>query len=247
MRELQTLKKAPRGQVLDKWLLQWETTFTEAEKLNLADIQDYKALFDFIQATKEVDAAYANGYQIHVNSRIQEGGIVPTFYDAVEAFRNNLRLQRATPKTASYSSFATFQGEPPHKSPAEPSTLKQKECLCGELHLFAMCPYIILQRQQSGWVPNKQIQKTVNDKIARNPKLKQIIKSKRRQADEKVKQTNTNTASELPGDPQQQRPASLTMITSFATFFAVDQASYQLRDTWIVDSGADFHVCNDRS
>ena len=85
-RELQALKKAPRGQVLDKWLLQWEMTFTEAEKLNLADIQDYKALFDFIQATKDVDAAYANGYQIYVNSRIQEGGIVPTFYDAVEAF-----------------------------------------------------------------------------------------------------------------------------------------------------------------
>ena len=38
LRELQAVKKALRGQSLEKWLLQWETTLAEAEKLNLADI-----------------------------------------------------------------------------------------------------------------------------------------------------------------------------------------------------------------
>ena len=75
-------------------------------------------------------------------------------------------------------------------------------------------------------MPNKQTQKEVDDKIAKNSKLKNIIKSKKRQADEKVKQQNT--ASELSGDQRQQRPGSPTTVTSFATSFAVDQASYQL-------------------
>ena len=120
-RDLYALKKAPRGQSLDKWLLHWETTFAEAEKLNLADIQDHKALYDFIQATKSVDPAYASGYQIHVNTMIGEGGKIPTLYDAVERFRNNARLNRAAPKSSIYAlSFATLQGE----SAAEPSTTK---------------------------------------------------------------------------------------------------------------------------
>ena len=36
--------------------------FTEAEKLNLADIQNYKILFDFIQAIKKINAVYINDY-----------------------------------------------------------------------------------------------------------------------------------------------------------------------------------------
>ena len=101
-RELQALKKGPRGQSLDAWLLQWETTFAQAEKLNLADIQDQKALYDFMQATKSVDPAYAGAYQIYVDSMLEQGGNVPTFYDTVERFRNNLRLSPATSISHSY-------------------------------------------------------------------------------------------------------------------------------------------------
>jgi hypothetical protein len=61
-REYQALKKAPRAQSLDSWLQLWETIFAEAEKLQLAEIQDNKALYDFILAIKGVDTAYANAY-----------------------------------------------------------------------------------------------------------------------------------------------------------------------------------------
>jgi hypothetical protein len=56
------LKKAPRAQGTEHWLQQWETTYAEAEKLNLAEIQDHKALYDCIQASKAIDPAYANAY-----------------------------------------------------------------------------------------------------------------------------------------------------------------------------------------
>ncbi len=110
-RELQALKKAPRAQALDKWLLQWETIYAEAEDLNLADIQDHKALYDFIFAIKSVDSAYASAYQVYVDTKLEDEDAeesIPTLYDAVERFRNNLRLNRASTKTYTHSAFATL-------------------------------------------------------------------------------------------------------------------------------------------
>jgi hypothetical protein len=90
------LKKAPRAQGTGHWLQQWETTYAEAEKLNLAEIQVHKALYDFIQASKAIDPAYANAYQVYVDTKLEDdANNVSTLYNAVERFRNNIHTDRA--------------------------------------------------------------------------------------------------------------------------------------------------------
>jgi hypothetical protein len=74
----------------------------------LTDKQNNKALYDFILAIKSVDPAYLSAYQVHVDTKLEDDSAVPTLYNAVEKFRNNIRLSRATSKLSSYATFATF-------------------------------------------------------------------------------------------------------------------------------------------
>ena len=86
-------------------------TFTEAERLNLADVQDHKAVYNFIQATKSVDSAYVNEYQIHVDACIQRGIEISTFYDAVKGFRNNLCLKLCSPEISFIRIVCNISGQ----------------------------------------------------------------------------------------------------------------------------------------
>lgn len=61
------LKKVPKTQHIDKYLMQWETTYASAEKIKLAEIQDDKTFYDFVQAIITIDSAYANAYQVAMN------------------------------------------------------------------------------------------------------------------------------------------------------------------------------------
>jgi hypothetical protein len=47
--EYNALKTAPgKAQGTERWLQPWEITYAEADKHNLAEIQDYRAVYDFI-------------------------------------------------------------------------------------------------------------------------------------------------------------------------------------------------------
>ena len=109
VRAYQTLKKTTKAQSLDNWLLLWETTYFKTEELNLAEIQDHKALYDFLQTTKNVDAAWASAYMVQVNITLETDTNIPTLYDVIECFRNVLRLDRTNSKTQpSHTTFATL-------------------------------------------------------------------------------------------------------------------------------------------
>ena len=54
---------------------------------------------------------------------------------------------------------------------------------------------------------------------------------------------NQNSESES----QEEKKRSETEISTKIIVFAVDQNSYELRDIWILDSGANSHICNNPS
>jgi hypothetical protein len=186
-------------------------------------------------------------YQVHVDTKLEEGTDIPTLYDAVERFRNNLRLNRATTKAYSHTAFATLQEQEATELSAEsadtvPSKPKKRSnCVCGENHYFSQCPYLIKQCRLKGWSPNDQIQKEIDEKLAKNPTLKSIVEQKQKRANEQAKQRQKKPFDNS-GDATEPQEMSAVSLTSFA----VDLESYELRDTWILNSGANSHVCNDR-
>ena len=156
---------------------------------------------------------------------------IPTLYDAVERFRNNIRLSRATAKPTAHTAFATLQGEPPSEPSAEepqgePSTPKPRlPCVFGESHALSMCPYLNTQRRPKEWTPDEQIQKRIDEKLASNYKLRKTVEYKQRIA--RQYQKKPKQPSELQGGAAEPQIEPSAPIASFA----VDQDSYELRDT----------------
>jgi hypothetical protein len=86
-----------KAQSTEHWLQQWEITYAEADKHKLAVTRDHRAVYNFMQAIKAIDPAYASAYQIAVYTLLADDTVgAPTLYDAVERFRKNLLLNRAT-------------------------------------------------------------------------------------------------------------------------------------------------------
>jgi hypothetical protein len=157
VQEYNALKKAPRAQGTEHWLQQWETTYAEAEKLNLAEIQDHKALYDFIQASKAIDPTYANAYQVYVDTKLEDDvNNVPTLYNAVEQFCNNICTNRAASKPNTYTPFATLQGEAPSELTVDTQLLQATDlkspptCVYGAQYWYSNCPYLMRQHRQPG-------------------------------------------------------------------------------------------------
>jgi hypothetical protein len=84
-RRYQELKQAPRSQQVEKWLQQWEKTYTECKILQLAEVQEEKLIYDFILIIKNIDPAYATSYQVNVDHQIKLNQI-PTIFDVVEDY-----------------------------------------------------------------------------------------------------------------------------------------------------------------
>jgi hypothetical protein len=102
------------------------------------------------------------------------------------------------------------------------------------MHSYSRCPYLIEQRRSSGWALNKEIQGNIDEALARSDKLRQIIEDRRQQAADWQKQNQS--AKQAPKAPEE------TLNT-----FAIKQKGYKLVNSWILDSGADTHLYNDRT
>jgi hypothetical protein len=187
------LKKAPRAQGTGHWLQQWETTYAEAEKLNLAEVQDHKALYDFIQASKAIDPAYPKACQVYVDTKLEDdANNVPTLYNAVERFRNNTHTDRAVSKAKSHAAFATLQGQAQSEVPADNQSTQPTEpkqhtgCLCGAQHSWSNCPYLIKQRRPPGWVADEQTQKGTNQSCRLTQGFERLSRDNARQQISKI-------------------------------------------------------------
>src|SRR5947208_15704907 len=94
------------------------------------------------------------------------------------------------------SAFSTtFQGQSQEETP------KQKECLCGEQHLFRDCPYLVQERQPVGCKPNPAIQEQIKAKM-KNPKIKYAVNRARASKKEQQPQQKTEEKKEEKETPK---------------------------------------------
>jgi hypothetical protein len=131
-------------------------------------------LYDFLNAIRSIDTAFTAGREAIIEERIRKKEGLPTVYDMIEEYRNHQRISRATLNAFSSSSFlafATFQGE----SLNQERIRKWDKCLCGEVHSFKECPYLIEKLRTADWSPNTDIKNEIDEKLAKIPKLKAAV------------------------------------------------------------------------
>jgi len=169
----------------EQWLRLWEKTYSEAKKLNLPDVANDRATYDFLQAIYPLDATFASANEVHI-SKAKE---IPNVLDLIEEFRNHLRLHDATTKWAdSHSAFATLRGE------RQDGTQSQSPgCVCGADHRWRRCFYLIESIRPANWKEDEGIRKKIDEKLASDPKLKKAVEEKISWMKWKAEKENTKT------------------------------------------------------
>jgi hypothetical protein len=231
------LQKAPKSRNLDSWLHSWELTYADARSINLPDVAGDRAVMDFLLAIKDTHTAFYSYWA----GEIEHTETAPTLPDLVNKFRQRMRNE-ATGSPAVLGAFsASFQGlstgSTGSDSPVPSSTQKERrdlKCVCGFPHRYACCYYLHESLRLANWKPNSDIQKSIDERLQKDQKLRTQI--------EKVKKQVSET--------QQSAAHAVTDSTFIATVIpdAIHStAEYPLRDSFILDSGATLHVCNNMS
>jgi hypothetical protein len=77
------LKKAPRSQDLESWFQQWERTYREATKINLAEVQGKRPVYDFLGAISTIAPEFYMDWMM----KTQDTSESSDFYEILEKFR----------------------------------------------------------------------------------------------------------------------------------------------------------------
>ena len=223
-------------------------TFTDYKDLGIPEVADNQSVFDFLEAISTVSPEFSNVWTVNLQTTatIGIGPAIPTLYKIVKVYRNYRRQSMAhkSAKAMQAAFPATLQGQPldengytqqpKTESPSNhQSKSKKSPCLCGEEHQFRNYPYLIESKRSNDWKADPDVEKKIQDKIRANKKLDGIIKS----IQQKQLEGSTDTGNSR--DP----PALFATTTSIPY---VDQSDYILQDSFILDSGATTHVCNNR-
>jgi hypothetical protein len=179
-RKYRDLQRGAVNQQPDRWLLDWEKTYADAERLKLPEVQEERPLYDFLNAIRSIDTAFTAGREAVIEERIRKGEGLPSVYDMIEEYRNHQRISQATSNAFSYShsAFATFQGESPNTNLDDERrgrTRTWNKCVCGEIHSFKECPYLIEKLRAADWSPSVYIEKEIDEKLSKIPKLKAAV------------------------------------------------------------------------
>ena len=153
----------------------------------------YNPAIEFLRASQAVAPTFAMTTYAKIIDLFQSGGEIPDIPSLTRRLQLELRINSTlTPPSGSKATaFATLQGldtdDPapaPAPTPAQPAPKpsgngnkgskansnkdsKQRKCLCGDVHNYADCPYLIPSNRPEGWVPDPQT--TIQVSVRRTP------------------------------------------------------------------------------
>lgn len=225
----QKLAAKPANQNMSSWLSEWEKVLSVCTELNMTQYTGYMGTRTFLMALKKIESQYAS---IQLDRLLEDSKL--SVFNEISRYRKHWEsLSQREQKNI----FATFKGQSSDQSNSDSANQnrgferpKRDDCPCGERHLFDKCPYVIESIRPKGWKPNPGIMERF-EKIKRNPRVKHAM-------DEAIKRANQN---------QEASRTAMSIIRSDSAVFSMGRDTYELRDSWIVDSGADINICNDRT
>jgi Reverse transcriptase (RNA-dependent DNA polymerase)/Pol polyprotein, beta-barrel domain len=229
-RKYNKLKKYTKRDDIEKWLKDWETTFTDGKKLKIPEVADDRSLLDFTHAISSIDSGYASTQEYFINQKLKNKDNLPELYDLVEDFRNHYRRTEALKSSSSHSAFAALHGE---------SQDGGKLCLCGDKHgkrfQWEKCEYISLTKRPAGWKGKPEIFEKINKAINswESDKIKWFVDKFKYDGLKDSKKDATKD-----GDSNK-----LGSFITYSSFTSSDD--YKLYNSWTLDNASDIHVCND--
>jgi len=175
----------PRDRPIEPWLQDWEKTYDDCRRLGLPDTDGNRAARDFIYSVDNIEP----GFTSYWRNRLLESKIELDFHEIIQKFREYQTESPERRPAATHSAFpATFQGK---------GIDKDRECLCGVVHHFKECPYLMETKRTPGWKPDREVEQRIDEKLRTNANLKGIIDRLRQGPKEIIKET-TRDVDEMP-------------------------------------------------
>jgi hypothetical protein len=226
----EALKKTTKSQDLEQWIYEWQEVVRDG--IILKEIDETSAKRAFIRANSKINENLADSMRIW-----EKSATTPWSFDTLATnFLTEYREKASSFAKLTPASFVTTNIAATDTTTANATQKpdnKKKECLCGRMHRFKQCYYIIPSQRPSNWQPNEKVQKEVNEKIEKNEKLKSIIERMHKSA---ISSTSNNTSNYTATDSDAEVFTTLTTVLSTATS--------PLRNSFIADGASHIHVCN---
>ena len=223
------LNTVPKSRNIEDWLTELEKTYAQCERKGLLSSKPGVTVKEFLDAIANIDQAFADQW----DSVISRGELNNTdFPKIIQHFRNWKlhRAQRTTNSQPTAAFPATFQGQTTEENKEEGT--KKKPCLCGNEHAWRSCLYLIPILRSKDWKADPTIQAKVDEQM-KKPHIQKIVTKLQKKITDK-KQALRSSADD--------NEAEIPMEAGFAGH----EGPYLLKNSFILDSGATTHICNNR-
>jgi hypothetical protein len=178
------LKTPPVKAKIEQWISEWENLRSEMIIQGFKDTFGNDVIFvhEFLRAGKRWAPVFCETWAIQHQAAEKPLDFFKTTRAYRDAYENFLRDEKTTAR--GMAGAATLQGA--GQDQADPHTCtkngkgdekhKGKTCICGQIHLFSQCPYIVSANRTPGWKENTKVRNEARQKIQQKPYIFHSIK-----------------------------------------------------------------------
>ncbi|OCL01418.1 hypothetical protein AOQ84DRAFT_383769 [Glonium stellatum] len=101
------IKRIPRNQNYEVWLQEWEKIYTECKALALPEVDGDRSVKDFVYAVDSASPGWSNYWKNELLKLEWKKERLPSFFDLIELYRNNRRMEDSQKARSPKGYFAT--------------------------------------------------------------------------------------------------------------------------------------------
>jgi hypothetical protein len=191
--EFQDLKTwpPPIKDKIEEWVIRWKNLRDHIVRAGIMGLFGSDATYtkEFLKAGRKWAPDFCDSW---VREHRAAGREVDFFHTTRE-YRNEVEMTLKNARIAGHAN-ATLQGKTQdqaesghcpgsghnHGSGHCPGhgdeKFKGRKCVCGEVHLFKECPYLVTSARKPGWTENPTIREEIRQKIKKNPRYLTAIR-----------------------------------------------------------------------
>jgi hypothetical protein len=255
------LQKTPKTQDLEKWTRLWQQVVRDLKKVGEKTDTSAKRAYYF--AAQKIDESLADQLWVRdrdISPKTSFDQFSNEFVSLIRSMRSNTEL------SSSRSSFATVTSEPTLHGESLDERSEGKKCLCGEIHKYKECKYIVPEIRPKNWKGDYKVLKEVNEKIDKSKYLKRIVDTIRKRFKDS---DNPSDSSTIPGSRTKEpedKPKNFSHLTvdldadedselsCYTTILpktlgldvalSNQRSDFALQASWVVDNATHVHVGN---
>jgi hypothetical protein len=244
---------------IDTWLRTWEITYDKCKEANLAEVQGDRPVYDFLAAIQE----NSRDFSVRWTMELTQGTEIE-MKTLLKNYRDFRRTMSARGENRRAGAFSVAQGNTEgnqHQGQGRSPTFQGQnqngkrrawnlKCFCGEIHKWSQCPCINPAVRTKNFRMDRKMTEKADEFLKEHPEYKRFQYSNRSRGRTNESPSSNDHEDQMPtSDSESQHIVSMMAQSTPRVYAKVTQEpiDYILKKSFIIDSGATDHVCNNRT